>query len=160
MDEILILHDLIPCNWPVRLYLYLLPLQTCVSRIGWNDSSLAIWTTLSISCLFQSLKHINLLSVCPSTDWISPERSTSFWLFQLFRWLPVCIHCRRINLLEKMIDGVVHKRMGKPQCLLRDEFSKLQTLYNNQPMLEYNYELRRASFMPHYSQRTFDVSDF
>ena len=59
-----------------------------------------------------------------------------------------------------MIDGVVHKRMGEPQCILRDEFSKLQTLYNNQPMLEYNYELRRASFVPHYSQRTCDVSDF
>ena len=58
-----------------------------------------------------------------------------------------------------MIDGVVHKRRGKPQYLLRDQFSKLQTLYNNQPVLEYNYELRHAFFAPHLSQRTFDVSD-
>ena len=58
-----------------------------------------------------------------------------------------------------MIDGVVHKRRGKPQNLLRDQFIKLQTLYNNQPVLEYNYELRHAFFAPHYSQRTFDVSD-
>ena len=52
------------------------------------------------------------------------------------------------------------KEWANHNIFLRDEFSKLQTLYNNQPMLEYNYELRRASFMPHYSQRTFDVSDF
>ena len=58
-----------------------------------------------------------------------------------------------------MIDGVVLKRMGKPQYLLRDQFSKLQTLYNNQPLLQYNYELGHAFFEPHYSQRTFDVSD-
>ena len=44
------------------------------------------------------------------------------------------------------MDGVVHKRMGKAQYLLRDKFSKLQTLYNNQPVLEYNAELRRAFF--------------
>ena len=44
------------------------------------------------------------------------------------------------------MDGVVHKRMGKAQHLLRDKFSKLQTLYNNQPVLEYNAELRRAFF--------------
>ena len=56
-----------------------------------------------------------------------------------------------------MIDGVLHKRMGKPQYLLRDEFSKLQTLYNKL-VLEYNYELRRAFFALHYSQRMFDVS--
>ena len=58
-----------------------------------------------------------------------------------------------------MIDGVVHKRRGKPQYLLRDQFSKLQTLYNNHPVLEYNYELRHPFFAPHLSQRTFDVSD-
>ena len=57
-----------------------------------------------------------------------------------------------------MIDGVLHKRMGKPQYLLRDDFSKLQTLYNK-PVLEYNYELRRAFFALHYSQRMFDFSD-
>ena len=51
-----------------------------------------------------------------------------------------------------MIDCVVHKRMGKPQYLLRDEFSKLQALYNK-PLL------RRAFFALHYSQRMFDVSD-
>ena len=50
-----------------------------------------------------------------------------------------------------MIDCVVHKRMGKPH-LLRDEFSKLQALYNK-PVL------RRAFFALHYSQRMFDVSD-
>ena len=57
-----------------------------------------------------------------------------------------------------MIDCVVHKRMGKPQYRSRDEFSKLQTLYNK-PLLEYNYELRRAFFALHFSQRMFDVSD-
>ena len=45
-----------------------------------------------------------------------------------------------------MIDGVVHKRRDKPQNLLRDQFSKLQTLYDNQPVLEYNYELRHVFF--------------
>ena len=34
MDEISILHDLICCNWPVKLCLYLLQLKTCVSRTG------------------------------------------------------------------------------------------------------------------------------
>ena len=58
-----------------------------------------------------------------------------------------------------MIDGVVHKRMGKSQHLLRAKLSKHQTLYNNQPVLEYNYELRRAFFVPRCSLRTFDVSD-
>ena len=57
------------------------------------------------------------------------------------------------------MDGVVHKRMDKAQYLLRDKFSKLQTLYNNQPVLEYNFELRRAFLAPRYSLRTFDVSD-
>ena len=49
--------------------------------------------------------------------------------------------------------------MGKAQYLLRAKFSKLQTLYNNQPVLEYSYELRCAFFAPRYSIRTFDVSD-
>ena len=57
------------------------------------------------------------------------------------------------------MDGVVHKRMGKAQYLLRDKFSKLQTLYNNQLVLEYNAELTRAFLAPRYSLRTFDVSD-
>ena len=57
------------------------------------------------------------------------------------------------------MDSVVHKRMGKAQYLLSDKFSKLQTLYNNQPVLEYNVELRRAFLAPRYSLRTFDVSD-
>ena len=57
------------------------------------------------------------------------------------------------------MDAVVHKRLGKAQYLLRDKFSKLQTLYNNQLVLEYNPELRRALLAPRYSLRTFDVSD-
>ena len=57
------------------------------------------------------------------------------------------------------MDGVVHKRMGKAQYLLREKFFKLQTLYNNQPVLEYNVELRRAFLAPRYSLGTFDVSD-
>ena len=57
------------------------------------------------------------------------------------------------------MDGVVHERMGQAQHLLRDKFSKLQTLYNNQPVLEYNFELRRAFLAPRYSPRTFDVSN-
>ena len=57
------------------------------------------------------------------------------------------------------MDGVVHKRMGQAQHLLRDNFSKLQTLYNNQPVPEYNFELRRAFLAPRYSLRTFDVSN-
>ena len=57
------------------------------------------------------------------------------------------------------MDGVVHKRMGQAQHLLRDKFSKLKTLYNNQPVLEYNFELRRAFLAPRYSLRTFDVSN-
>ena len=120
--------------------------------------SASIFINVSI-CYRKCLTVLVQRPVCPSTDWISPERSPSFGRFRLLRRLPVCIHCRRINLLVKTIDGVVHKRMGKPQYLLRDEFSKLQRLYNNQPVLEYNYELRRAFFAPRYSQRAFDVSD-
>ena len=52
------------------------------------------------------------------------------------------------NVLVKTIDGLVHKRMGKPQYLLRDEFRKLERLYNNKPVLQYHYELRRAYLAP------------
>ena len=118
-----------------------------------NDSlyfmSASIFINVSI-CYRKCLTVLVQRPVCSSSDWISPARSPSFrrGRFRLIRQPPVCFHCRRINVLVKTIDGLVHKRMGKPQYLLRDEFRKLERLYNNKPVLQYNYELRRAYLAP------------
>ena len=109
--------------------------------------SASICINVSI-CYRKCLTVLVQRPVCSSSDWISPERSPSFRCFRLIRQPAVCIHCRRINVLVKTIDGLVHKRMGKPQYLLRDEFRKLERLYNNKPVLQYNYELRRAYLAP------------